>query len=80
MRHLQNPFKAFAVFVAMIAMIVFLGSCGKPRNDFRYMIKEASGRFSYTHSYNEVNGCITFTDEQGSLTKVCGTYTIVTQK
>jgi hypothetical protein len=80
MRHLQNPFKAFIAFVALIALMMFLGSCGKSPNKYKYMIKESSGRTSYADSYNEVNGCVTFTDEQDSPTKVCGTYTIVTQK
>ena len=80
MRHLQNPFKAFAVFIAMIALMMFLGSCGNSRSDYKYMIKDASGTLNWTNSYNENNGCITFTDECDDPTKVCGTYTIVTQK
>ena len=80
MRHLQNPFKAFIAFVALIALMMFLGSCGKGRANHKYMIKEASGRTSWTDSYNEVNGCVTFIDECDSPTKVCGTYTVVTQK
>lgn len=80
MRHLQNPFKAFIAFVALIALMMFLGSCVKGRGGHKYMIKESSGRTSWTDSYNENNGCITFTDECDSPTKVCGTYTIVTQK
>ena len=80
MRHLSNPFKAFALFIALIALMMFLGSCGNTRNDYKYMIKEATGRTSWTDSYNESNGCITFTDECNSPTKVCGTYTVVTQK
>jgi hypothetical protein len=84
MRHLQNPFKAFAVFAAMIALMAFLGSCGPARSEeilyYKYMIKESSGRTNWTDSYSEINGCVTFVDECENPTRVCGTYTIVTQK
>jgi hypothetical protein len=80
MRHLQNPFKAFAVFAAMIALMAFLGSCGPARSDYKYMIKDANGTLNWTNSYNELNGCVTFVDECDNSQKVCGSYTIVTQK
>ena len=80
MRHLQNPFKAFAVFAAMIALMAFLGSCTKSPSGFEYMIKESSGRTSYVDSYTENGGCVTFIDECENPTRVCGAYTIVTQK
>jgi hypothetical protein len=80
MRHLQNPFKAFVAFVALIALMAMLGSCGPARSDYKYMIKESSGRTSYVDSYTENGGCVTFIDERNDPTHVCGTYTIVTQK
>ena len=80
MRHLQNPFKAFVAFVALIALMMFLGSCGPDRSDYKYMIKESSGRTNWTDSYSEINGCVTFVDECENPTRVCGAYTIVTQK
>jgi hypothetical protein len=81
MRHLSNPFKAFAVFAAMIALMAFLGSCGvKSDRSHKFMIQEGSGRTSWTDSYIETNGCVTFVDECESPTRICGTYTIVTQK
>jgi hypothetical protein len=80
MRHLQNPFKAFAVFVAIIALMSFLVSCGKSPVDYKYMIKDSSGYHMYTDSFSETNGCVIFTDEYETPTRVCGTYTIITQK
>jgi hypothetical protein len=80
MRHLQNPFKAFVAFIALIALMAFIGSCGKMHKEYKYKIEESSGRTSYTDSYTESNGCIVFTSACKNPTRVCGTFTIVTQK
>lgn len=41
---MKNPFKSFVLFLIVIAIISFLGSCSSPQKGFNYSKHSAKGK------------------------------------
>ncbi len=69
------------VFASFLVYASYL-SVSDP-GDHKYQIEYGVGKnakYDYTDSYEEKDGCATFIGKYGANKKVCGSYSIVTQK